>query len=304
ETEWEVYARLLLPRKRGYPLWSPKPHQGLPEEYRRVGVRVGDVGILNELGGFDYLFNACLPADHPVNIGRVPPDFRHLQGVDVSGTTELAQNCRAGSHVANPELHISRDSKEFRMSSRPVLIFCSHVCRGVSKEVGAGLSFTSSATKGSLLILPEGASQIDHQEYTKFYRFAAECARSWYTYVNGPLARGAHNGSLYLVTGCDKARAWGVASFVDAHPGSVSLDFVPEKPDNERGPPEYSFSKCNSASSSSDADNIFQNQTGCVFLRGFKIAVKIPPFMTSSNVAAKVTYIGQLSPDNLLPQSR
>ncbi|GAV99971.1 Pkinase-domain-containing partial [Lentinula edodes] len=176
ETEWEVYARLLLPRKRGYPLWLPKPHQGLPEEYRRVGVRIGDVGILNELGGFDYLFNACLPADHPVNIGRVPPDFRHLQGVDVR--------------------------------------------------------------------------------------------------------------------------------FVDAHPGSVSLDFVPEEPDDEGGPPEYSFSKCNSASSSSDADNIFQNQSGCVFLRGFKIAVKIPPFMTSSNVAAKVTYIGQLGPDDLLPQSR
>lgn len=204
----------------------------------------------------------------------------------------------------DPEFHTSRDSKGFRTSYSPVSTFCSYVCSGVSKEVGAGLSFTSSATKGSLLILPEGASQIDHQEYTKFYRFAAECARSWYTYVNGPLARGAHNGSLYLVTGCDKARAWGVASFVDARPGSVSLDFVPEEPDDEGGPPEYSFSKCNSASSSSDADNIFQNQSGCVFLRGFKIAVKIPPFMTSSNVAAKVTYIGQLGPDDLLPQSR
>jgi hypothetical protein len=44
---------------------------------------------------------------------------------------------------------------------------------------------------------------------------AAECAQSWYSHVNGPLASGAHNGALYLVTGFDEARAWGVAAFID-----------------------------------------------------------------------------------------
>ncbi|KIK62478.1 hypothetical protein GYMLUDRAFT_116705, partial [Collybiopsis luxurians FD-317 M1] len=81
----EIYAQLLLPRKRGYPLWDPKPDEYLPEEYRREGVRIGDVGFLNESGGFDYLFNACLPAEHPVNAGRVPYDFEQLLGVDSLG---------------------------------------------------------------------------------------------------------------------------------------------------------------------------------------------------------------------------
>ncbi|KAF9075460.1 hypothetical protein BDP27DRAFT_1179479, partial [Rhodocollybia butyracea] len=55
------------PAKERYPLWKPKPDEYLPEEYKRIGVRIGDVGILNDSGGFDYLFNGCLPADHPVN---------------------------------------------------------------------------------------------------------------------------------------------------------------------------------------------------------------------------------------------
>ncbi|KIK54097.1 hypothetical protein GYMLUDRAFT_143387, partial [Collybiopsis luxurians FD-317 M1] len=74
ESPSELYSRILLLAKRGYPLWKPKA-QGvrLPEAYKREGVRIGDVGILNGFGGFTYLFNIFHSADHAINTGRVPP---------------------------------------------------------------------------------------------------------------------------------------------------------------------------------------------------------------------------------------
>ncbi|KAE9404218.1 hypothetical protein BT96DRAFT_916987 [Gymnopus androsaceus JB14] len=286
--ESEIYARLLLPRKKGYPLWKPKADERLPEEYRRMGVRIGDIGILNDSGGFDYLFNACLPADHPLNAGRVPHDFVQLKGIDDSDTIGSAREYGPGSHVDSNPSHIHKTRFPLPLGQPRI--------PGVSREMGAGLSFRSSASKGALLILPEGGMRIDHQQYTRFYKYAADCARSWYIYINGPLARGAHNGSIYLVTGCDKARAWGVASFLDARPETVSLEFEEQ--------PEYWFSTCNSATSLSDADDVFENQSGCVFLRGFKIAVQIPPFMRSLSIGSKVTYISHLDADELLPKPK
>jgi hypothetical protein len=74
----EVYVRHLLPKKCGFPLWVPKPHPNLPEEYRRKGVDIGDVGIVTSNGVFDFLFNICLPANDPINDNLVPPDFTPL----------------------------------------------------------------------------------------------------------------------------------------------------------------------------------------------------------------------------------
>lgn len=96
------------------------------------------------------------------------------------------------------------------------------------EEVGSGLSFRSSATKGALLILPEGAKRIDHLQHVRFAEYAAKHARSWYKYVNGPSeAYGVPNGALYLINGYDKARTWGVASFKNAL-GNITLEFVPK----------------------------------------------------------------------------
>ncbi|KAJ3788204.1 hypothetical protein GGU10DRAFT_286911, partial [Lentinula aff. detonsa] len=66
-TESELYSQLLLLKKRGYPLWIPAPSQPIPVEFKKKGVRIGDVGILTTTGGFDYLFNACLPHNDPAN---------------------------------------------------------------------------------------------------------------------------------------------------------------------------------------------------------------------------------------------
>lgn len=104
----EIYARLLLPQKRGYALWKPKPGNWLPEEYRKEGVRIGDVGIITEFGEFDYFFNACLPADHQLNKDRVPQDFRPFQDVDVADI--WSERDAPGSFVSNNDSHFDHRS--------------------------------------------------------------------------------------------------------------------------------------------------------------------------------------------------
>ena len=49
----------MLTHTAGYPLYVPTPPEGLPEAHRKHGVRVGDVGIINTNGAFDFQFNAC-----------------------------------------------------------------------------------------------------------------------------------------------------------------------------------------------------------------------------------------------------
>lgn len=172
---------------------------------------------------------------------------------------------------------------------------------GVPKEVGAGLSFSSSATQGALLILPEGAKRSDHQQYARFEAYAAKYAHSWCNYVNGPLARGVPPGAIYFITGFDKARAWGVASFKHAQE-NVCLEFVPQKSDRE-GSPKYWFSRYDFAECDADDDDVFRNQSGSVFLRGFKIAVRKTrnPFRPA---AAKVEKIQGLDADELFPDKK
>ena len=70
----EVYARLLLPKRLGFPLWCPAPDANLPNEYRLKGVSIGDIGVLTDDGGFDFLFNICLPPEDPINSQYGVPD--------------------------------------------------------------------------------------------------------------------------------------------------------------------------------------------------------------------------------------
>jgi hypothetical protein len=59
ESATETYTRILLKRRIGYPLWMPEPHN-LPPEYEALGIRIGDVGIVNENGLF-RIFVQYLP---------------------------------------------------------------------------------------------------------------------------------------------------------------------------------------------------------------------------------------------------
>jgi hypothetical protein len=66
---------------------------------------------------------------------------------------------------------------------------------------------------GALLILPEGASREDLVNVDILGVHANLNAAAYYQVANGRRGRRAGNNSLLLVTGCDKARSWKLASF-------------------------------------------------------------------------------------------
>ena len=74
-TSNKIYERHLREEERGHPLWIPQPNMVLPETYRAQGVRIGDVGIFTGDGGFDFLFNICVPIGDPINPQELPENF-------------------------------------------------------------------------------------------------------------------------------------------------------------------------------------------------------------------------------------
>ena len=74
----DVYARQLLPKQYGYPLFVPEPYDDLPAEYRERGTSIGDVGIIMPNGSFSFVFSICAPMDDPVNCYGVPEGFEQV----------------------------------------------------------------------------------------------------------------------------------------------------------------------------------------------------------------------------------
>ena len=74
----DIYERHLILKGRGFPLWIPAPNLRLHRNYRRTGVRIGDVGIITRHGAFSFLFNICLPHNDPVNPRLLPEHFARI----------------------------------------------------------------------------------------------------------------------------------------------------------------------------------------------------------------------------------
>ena len=83
----------------------------LPIPYRAQGVRVGDVGIFTENGGFDFLFNICVPRDDPINPGKLPENFipisPPLDPTDIRKFAEFSP----GSYLASSSVAESRTTE-------------------------------------------------------------------------------------------------------------------------------------------------------------------------------------------------
>ena len=144
----------MVVKGRGSPLWLPEPSSTLPNVYRRQGIAIGDVGIITASGGFDFMFNVCLPASHPINQQGLPGGFSplspQLQPSDIRKHTEFNLN----SHLASASVEKSHRECDFSyvfpfplvlQLTRIDLLECS------------GIEFTSAASEGAILTMPQGA---------------------------------------------------------------------------------------------------------------------------------------------------
>jgi hypothetical protein len=91
-------------------LWIPDPNQHLHLDYRRTGIRIGDVGIINHSGGFSFLFNICLPHDHPVNPPTLPEHFAPISPAIEATDIEKFVVFKNGDHLASASIKKSSQS--------------------------------------------------------------------------------------------------------------------------------------------------------------------------------------------------
>ncbi|KAF4617806.1 hypothetical protein D9613_006181 [Agrocybe pediades] len=194
----EIYERHLLLKGRGFPLWIPEPNRNLPMPYQRQGISIGDVGIVSYTGSFSFLFNICLPADHPINPEDLPEGFAPIDPpinpIDVRTFIEL----KSGSFLGSNSIVKSSEPDE-----NP-------------------LSFEIQSSEGAILVMPEGAVSYDFDNIPKFRKYIAANLESWYHYANGPRGREAKNGDLRVVIGCDKSTSWGMATMSNLSQGQNS----------------------------------------------------------------------------------
>lgn len=120
---------------------------------------------------------------------------------------------------------------------------------------------------------------MDLRNREQFLHYAIQNGIAWYQFINVSHGRRVKSGSLYLVTGCDKSAAWGVASyshhFSDA---KLSLKFMKVglgedgTSPYEWGPnPVATYTGPQQAVSGAVA-NPTLNQ--CAFIRGYRISVQ------------------------------
>ena len=69
--------------------------------YRRTGVRIGDVGIINRFGAFSFLFKICLPHNDPVNPRMLPEHFSPISPPIEITDIETVIVFKNGSHLAS-----------------------------------------------------------------------------------------------------------------------------------------------------------------------------------------------------------
>jgi hypothetical protein len=123
----DVYARQLLPKQYGYPLFVPEPYDNLPQKYLEKGTCIGDVGIIKPNGSFCFVFNICTPADdYDINYYGVPESFEqvHLHDRDISilGTMHKQGSDVSSASVKKININVEASLQEHGSISIPLLI--------------------------------------------------------------------------------------------------------------------------------------------------------------------------------------
>ncbi|PPQ89228.1 hypothetical protein CVT25_001307 [Psilocybe cyanescens] len=191
----------------GLPLWKPDPNATLSEVYIKNGISTGDLGIRTDDGGFDYLFNIHADADDPIN-NPLPLDttkditvttFQHPEGAYITrnASFEVRSNIAAGGMAVAYAVGCFNHFFTWLIPAT---------------DISLAIEFSIIEECDAMLVLPHGADRYEAKAYGKYKAYVFSHSESWYEHLNQVQQREARNGSLYLVTGCNKAHSWGLAA--------------------------------------------------------------------------------------------
>ncbi|KAJ7612347.1 hypothetical protein DFH06DRAFT_1484947 [Mycena polygramma] len=244
----------MLHQKRGFPLYIPNP-QTFPAEYQEHGIAIGDVGSVTAEGEFDFYFNVFLPAKHPINADNTPDDFSPMSPCNSKDV--FHRNYGLGHYLSASTVRkvvLNPPAGEFP---------------------GGQFAFKCNGPQGAVLALPDGSRVQKLRNVEKMRTYAAKHADSWYKYIKGTRGRELANGDLYLVTGWEKTRSWGMASYHTVRepfqlffkPTAVGATYNPYRWDGIEGQIDPSRSKSYDPPSANDPGN----QT--IFMHGWSISL-------------------------------
>ncbi|THU89836.1 hypothetical protein K435DRAFT_677021, partial [Dendrothele bispora CBS 962.96] len=198
----DIYFRHLFSQGHGYALLYTKPNrigtepQPHLEQLYEEGLRVGDVGTIRDSGDFVTLFNIFQPSDAPVNrVYGAPDGFQPLDHHQNSFVTKDQY------HPPNTWV-CSEEAREANINADGTVLASGAFGPGVGVEIQI------SHSEGSILSLPEGADRVDYLRLRSIRKYAAKNAESWYRFLTDELEMDAYNGSLYVITGYDRARCY------------------------------------------------------------------------------------------------
>ncbi|KAK0429982.1 hypothetical protein EV421DRAFT_1722277 [Armillaria borealis] len=178
----------LIRKGHGYLFWYPEPDCSRSTEYTQEGIHPGDIGILNDIGSFDFLFNIFREAHDPINGGNVSPGFKpvHLSSAKLLQSRQACYNKIITSvDVSYREISasVSADASGCGYAS-----FSLHALTCTLRIVSTGASFEFSTTRetAAILCLPQSATKYDFLNKLLIKEYSYMHGASWYHYVNSP----------------------------------------------------------------------------------------------------------------------
>ncbi len=160
----------------------------------------------------------------------------------------------------------------------------------------ASFEFSTRKESAAILCLPNSATKHEIFNKAAIKAYATANGAAWYNYVNSPqyLGREVPNGSLYVVTGCDKTDSWGTAAVSKpSHSRSVCLSFV------AAGMPGGDIRASHTWSAGFSADTRVyplpstsypypvDRKNQCIFARGFTISLSDGLFKSNGKTVLK-----------------
>ncbi|KAL0571101.1 SCF ubiquitin ligase complex subunit cdc4 [Marasmius crinis-equi] len=190
-----------------------EPNNALSAQYLEAGVRIGDIGVLTDDGGFDFVFNVCCSGDDPINQFGVPPGFKPLRW-DTGSRREISRRFRPGVPI------LSKSAKQWDIGAEALVSLpcVSYSALRLSKLIripcvfpiggGGGVKIKFNEGKRAVVMPPNGADCVDCLDLAVFRDYAQKHATSWYEFINETLGREVDNGAIYFITGFDNTDCW------------------------------------------------------------------------------------------------